>query len=69
MAINPIHFQPVKVGDDEVAAVGYKEGANDVGDLVVDAVGTAEGAAVGFDGQLIMPCRNVHKALASSRCC
>ena len=34
-----------------------------------DTIGDGVGAAVGFDGQLVMPCRNEHKAFASSRCC
>ncbi len=66
MAILPIQFQPAKVDGD---IVGYLVGANDVGDADADAVGAGVGAAVGFDGQLVMPCLNEHKAFASSRCC
>ena len=66
MAALPIQLQPVKVAGD---IVGYIEGANDVGDADDDNVGATVGAAVGFDGQLVMPCLKEHKALASSRCC
>ncbi len=46
--------------------VGYNVGANEVGDADADAVGAAVGAVVGFDGQLVMPCLNAHKASASA---
>ncbi len=68
MAIFPIQPQPVKVGDDDVAAVGYNVGAKDVGDLVLEVVGATVGDVVGFAGQLVMPCLNSHKAFASSLC-
>ncbi len=69
MAIDPKQPQPVKVPHTVGDIVGYIEGANDVGDLVLEAVGATVGAAVGFDGQLMMPCLKVHKAFASMRCC
>ena len=65
MAIVPIHFHPLKIAGD---IVGYNDGAKDVGDTEVDAVGASVGAAVGFDGQLVMPCLNEHKAFASTLC-
>ena len=66
MAIFPIQLQPtIEVGN----IVGYIVGAKDVGDEEVDAVGAAVGAAVGLDGQLVIPCRNVHKEFASIICC
>ncbi len=49
--------------------VGYNVGANDVGDADADAVGATVGVAVGFDGQLTIPCLKEHKAFASTRCC
>ncbi len=70
MAILPIQPQPTI---DEGEIVGYIEGAKDVGDADDDAdddaVGATEGAAVGFDGQLVIPCLKAHKAFASTRCC
>ncbi len=66
MAILPIQPQPTI---DEGEIVGYIEGAKDVGDLLFDAEGATVGAAVGFDGQLVMPCLKTHKAFASTRCC
>ncbi len=66
MAIAPTQPQPVKAADDDV---GYIEGANDVGDADEDNVGATVGDAVGFDGQLVMPCLKTHKALASTLCC
>ena len=65
-ATPPTHPQPVKAMGDNV---GNLVGANAVGAQVVDAVGGTVGAAVGFDGQFVMPCRKAHKALASMRCC
>jgi hypothetical protein len=65
VAILSIQYQPLKVGDKDVAAVGYNVGANEVGDTVPKAVGGTVGAAVGFVGQLVMPCLKAHKAFAS----
>ena len=62
----PMHFHPLKA---EGENVGYKVGANDVGAREAEAVGAKVGAAVGFDGQFVIPSLKTHKALASICCC
>ncbi len=58
----PLQVQPVKLAGDNV---GYMDGMNKVGDADADAVGATVGAAVGFDGQFVIPNLNSHKAFPS----
>lgn len=61
----PLQVQPTSAPGE---IVGYIEGANDVGDVDEDAVGAAVGAAVGLDGQFVIPNLNAHNASASDCC-
>ena len=54
----PLQFQPEVKG----AVVGVMAGFDAVGARVT---GDAVGEGVGFDGQLVIPSLNAHKALAS----
>ncbi len=65
-AVTPLQFQPSNsLGE----IVGYIVGAKAVGDTEEDAEkGEREGAAVGFDGQFVIPSLNAQRAFASDIC-
>ncbi len=58
VAVLPLQFQPEVKG----TIVGFMVGFDVAGARVA---GDAEGKAVGFDGQLVIPSLNAHKASAS----
>ncbi len=63
VAVAPLQSQPTNAVED---IVGNIVGENNVGDADEDAMGEGVGALVGgLDGQLLMPCLNVQRALAS----
>ncbi len=58
VAVLPLQFQP----DAKGTIVGARVGADAVGAAVK---GAAVGAGLGFEGQLVIPSLNAHRALAS----